>query len=221
MPNLRFLDVSNTGNDQPIDVTAVQVTRVSYCLTLLAIARYFRNNHDVDAAWKRVAELVRDRRIGLGMSAEEAVVAGGGRPSVAVWSLIENARQAGYSALTISAICKALRWDRTSIDRILEGLEPIEVDDAAEPRPGAMEASIGPSYVKQSTFEHLAERVGRLEHAVLSLLEQRNEPSGGTVHQFPKQPDPQPEPDELPDAAHKTKGRGPKSKPNPPIGGDD
>lgn len=75
--------------------------------------------------------------------------------------------------------------------------------------------------------------VTELESALLAQIESLHERlaaverSGDVVpfRQRPKSPPPAapgvPDPEQLPEAAHRKKGRGPTRRPNPPIGGDD
>lgn len=49
--------------------------------------------HAPPEAWQAVARLVHTRRNELGLTQAEAVAASGGRISLAVWSILENARQ--------------------------------------------------------------------------------------------------------------------------------
>src|SRR5437868_268059 len=71
----------------------------------------------------RLAEFVRERRVDLGMTQEDARAAGG--PSTATMRLIEGALQHGYHPATLRDLEKALRWERGSAARILAGGEPV------------------------------------------------------------------------------------------------
>lgn len=77
-------------------------------------------------SWLRVADLVRARRKELRLTQQEAVARAGGGVSLAVWNNLENGRQDAYRPSTLAAVARALNWSVDSIDRILDGREPVE-----------------------------------------------------------------------------------------------
>jgi hypothetical protein len=72
--------------------------------------------------WDRLAELVRERRVELGMTQEDARSAGG--PSTATMRLLEGALQRSYQPSTLRDLEKVLQWERGSVRRILAGGDP-------------------------------------------------------------------------------------------------
>lgn len=81
--------------------------------------------------WDRLAEFVRERRVELGMTQEDARAAGG--PSTATMRLIEGALQHSYQPATLRDLEKALRWERGSAARILAGGEPVRLSAGLAP----------------------------------------------------------------------------------------
>ncbi len=100
--------------------------------SLLDVSRCFMHDQEVAARtiegaahqWKLVAEAVHHRRTELGLTAKDVADRAGNGLSVAVLSLIENARQASYTVRTLHALCRALDWTPDSIEQILNGEEP-------------------------------------------------------------------------------------------------
>lgn len=76
---------------------------------------------------QRVAAAVVERR---GSATQDEVVAKAGSGlSKPVLSIIENARQDSFKPRTLLALCRGLGWTPDSIDRILDGQPPREVDN--------------------------------------------------------------------------------------------
>lgn len=86
--------------------------------------------------WQRVAARVTTRRIQeLGLNADDVVERSGRRISLTVLSLIENARQDAYATRVIAGLCAALDWTSDSIERVLAGGEPVEVEHESRAEP--------------------------------------------------------------------------------------
>lgn len=84
--------------------------------------------------WQRLASYVQERRLTLGnRTAEEVVERGRPGLSVVVVSRIENAKQVTYSVRTLRALCRGLDWSEDSVERILRGEEPVELESPAQP----------------------------------------------------------------------------------------
>ena len=86
--------------------------------------------------WRRLADLVSERRADLGMTQEDVRAAGG--PSTATMRLIEGGHQSRYQPVILGRLETALKWERGSVRRILAGGNPAPVDDepaAPEPVP--------------------------------------------------------------------------------------
>lgn len=82
--------------------------------------------HDQRMSWHLVAERVRARRKELRLTQQEASQKAGSGVSLAVWNALENGRQDAYRPSTLAAVCRALNWSVDSIDRILDGKDPIK-----------------------------------------------------------------------------------------------
>ena len=78
--------------------------------------------------WERLAEFVRERRVELGMTQEDARSAGG--PSTATMRLIEGALQNSYQPATLRDLEKVLQWGRGSVWKILAGGDPVPLADS-------------------------------------------------------------------------------------------
>ena len=79
------------------------------------------------AAWDRLATLVKQRRQALDIK-QDAVTG----VSKATMSNIENAKQDSYKDFTLAALERALRWHPGSIGVVLDGGEPMPVDQPSD-----------------------------------------------------------------------------------------
>lgn len=106
-----------------------------YCPPLLGIATYFCDTVGMagppavtapPAAWQRLAEVVRARREELGLTQAEAVSRSGGGISLAVWSILENARQTNDTMRRkqLRAASGALGWPADTLEAVLGGGDP-------------------------------------------------------------------------------------------------
>ncbi len=73
-------------------------------------------------AWRAVADAVRSRRRELRLVGRDIENAGVSRT---ILSLIENGRQDRYETRLLVNLCRALQWAPDSIDRLLEGGQPV------------------------------------------------------------------------------------------------
>jgi hypothetical protein len=112
--------------------------------------------------WNAVAEHVRDRREQLGLTQHRAVSSSEGAISLATWRNIEKAVKPPYRRSSLLAVCRVLGWTSDSIDRILDGGEPEEVD-AEEPEP------------ETEDLEALTKRLARMERKMGEILETQQE----------------------------------------------
>jgi transcriptional regulator with XRE-family HTH domain len=110
------------------------------------VGRYVSND-DPDA-WERVAERVRIRRESLGLKVRDLA-----EPSASTWSILENGHKTTYLASKMRAVCRSLRWTEDSVERLLEGLEPVE----AEPSVAVELAEV------LARFEAIESRLSRIE----------------------------------------------------------
>ena len=86
--------------------------------------------------WRRLADLVSERRADLGMTQEDVRAAGG--PSTATMRLIEGGLQSRYQPVILGRLETALKWERGSVRRILAGGDPVPVSEeppVPEPAP--------------------------------------------------------------------------------------
>jgi transcriptional regulator with XRE-family HTH domain len=72
--------------------------------------------------WTRLGRLARERREALRLSQGAAGV------SASTWRKVEHAVEPPYRRATLLAIAAALRWAPESIDLILAGGDPVELD---------------------------------------------------------------------------------------------
>lgn len=81
--------------------------------------------------WTRVAEAVKDRRLHLGWTQQEASDRAG--VSLATWRLIESAGRDRYQDLTVRGVSRALGWPSTTFDHIVAGGDAPSPDEAWPP----------------------------------------------------------------------------------------
>ena len=106
--------------------------------------------HAEPDAWRRLAEIIRDRRAELGVVA--TAIPG---VSAATMSLVENAGRHSYRTHTMAALARGLGWTPDSIERILDGQAPVAVDSPPETR-----NELGP--VTRAEFDLLQRRFAAL-----------------------------------------------------------
>lgn len=121
--------------------------------------------------WERLAQLVKERRVTLGMNTTKALAEATGLTARALGDL-ENARRSNYGEGTKVRVENALRWKPGSIAQILQGGDPIEL---AAPR-----FSDAPPTFTAPTPEELAEERRDVASATelkerLELMEERQE----------------------------------------------
>lgn len=100
-----------------------------------------------------VRDAIRERRVHLGLTQEEAAAAGG--VSGATWRSIEKGRSAG-SNLVRASMCKALGWTIDSIDRLERG------DTATAPATTEDHPDPGDDSIIVVAIKELTSEVGRL-----------------------------------------------------------
>ena len=92
-------------------------------------------------AWRRLGQIVRQRRIELGFGSQASLAAEGG-PSLSVVNKIETGRGRDYTDRVIIPLEDRLGWRRGSFRAILSGGDPICVDaPATAPAPPATPAT--------------------------------------------------------------------------------
>lgn len=107
-----------------------------------------RTVHATPERWKELAAVVRRRRLKLKLTQADAVARSGGRISLPVWSILENARQAkgAMAAESLEGASVAL------------GLEPSELEDLAELPSERLAASSPNSWADDEAVRALAEQ---------------------------------------------------------------
>ena len=86
-------------------------------------------------AWERVGHAVRNQRLHLGWTQQEAAEHAG--VSLATWRLVEAAGRDRYQDLTMRGVCRAFGWPIDTFTTILTGGEPPELVDASQLKPPA------------------------------------------------------------------------------------
>jgi len=87
-------------------------------------------------AWERVGHAVRNQRLHLGWTQQEASENAG--VSLATWRLIEAAGRDRYQDLTMRGVCRAFGWPNDTFPALLGGAEPPPLLDASQlPTPAA------------------------------------------------------------------------------------
>ena len=104
--------------------------------------------------WDRLAEHVRERRTELGMTQEDVRHAGG--PSTATMRLIEGSLQKAYQPSILARLERALQWRPRSVQRILDGGDPVPLDEAGPPAAADIDWPIAPHPSGPFTREALA-----------------------------------------------------------------
>ncbi|HVN50748.1 MAG TPA: helix-turn-helix transcriptional regulator [Acidimicrobiales bacterium] len=88
---------------------------------------------DLKAQWQRVADAVKDRRLTLGWTQQEAADRAG--VSLATWRLVESAGRERFQELTLRGLVRGLGWPVGSIERLRAGGPPPTPDELTEPAP--------------------------------------------------------------------------------------
>lgn len=86
------------------------------------------------AAWRRLGQMVRQRRIELGFGSQASLAAEGG-PSLSVVNKIETGRGRDYTDRVIIPLEDRLGWRRGSFRAILDGGDPVCLDAPATAAP--------------------------------------------------------------------------------------
>ena len=88
---------------------------------------------DLKAQWTRVGDAVKDRRLELGWTQQEAADRAG--VSLATWRLIELAGRERFQELTLRGLVRGLGWPVGAIERLRAGGPPPGPDETIEPPP--------------------------------------------------------------------------------------
>jgi transcriptional regulator with XRE-family HTH domain len=83
--------------------------------------------------WKRVGDAVKDRRLALGWTQQEAADRAG--VSLATWRLIELAGRERFQELTLRGLVRGLGWPVGSVERLQAGGPPPGPDETTDPPP--------------------------------------------------------------------------------------
>lgn len=112
--------------------------------------------------WKAVGDAVRARREALGPTQQEAAINAG--IGTTVWGEIEGAKRTNYTPRILRRVAAELGWRIDSIDRILNGEEPIEIPDNL-PR-GVTYRQIDRPSADQSVADQIEEAAAVIEQGV-------------------------------------------------------
>src|SRR5579862_7346424 len=88
---------------------------------------------ELKAQWTRVGDAVKDRRLALGWTQQEAADRAG--VSLATWRLIELAGRERFQELTLRGLVRGLGWPVGAIERLRAGGPPPGLDETHDPPP--------------------------------------------------------------------------------------
>ena len=104
------------------------------------------------AGWRRVGDAVRDRRLSLGWTQQEAADRSG--VSLATWRLIELAGRDRYQELTLRGLLRGLGWPLDAVDRLRAGGTAPGPDEISEPAP-MPDPNPQPERTRPRSFDYL------------------------------------------------------------------
>ena len=107
---------------------------------------------DLKAQWQRVGDAVKDRRLALGWTQQEAADRSG--VSLATWRLVESAGRERFQELTLRGLARGLGWPVGAIDQLRAGGPPPGPDEVAEPAPNPHDADAQGS-ARRRAFDYL------------------------------------------------------------------
>jgi hypothetical protein len=109
--------------------------------------------------WDRLGRAVKERREALRISQGAAGI------SASTWRKVEHAVEPPYRRATLLTIAAALGWTPDSIDRLLDGKDPLELDGTRH----------GPAPSNRS----VEERLDQLEAEIVSLRDRLRRAANG------------------------------------------
>jgi len=107
---------------------------------------------DLKQQWQRVGDAVKDRRLALGWTQQEAADRSG--VSLATWRLVESAGRERFQELTLRGLVRGLGWPVGAIERLRAGGAPPAVDELTEPAPNPNDADAGRA-PRRRAFDYL------------------------------------------------------------------
>jgi transcriptional regulator with XRE-family HTH domain len=126
-------------------------------------------------SWERVGRAVRDRRLHLGWTQQEAADHSG--VSLATWRLVELGGRDRYQDLTLRGVSKALGWPNDAMDNILAGGDPPDPTAPLEVSPDRgtfTEANGLPSGFARKYLELSIEERGMVQGFIDGLMARRS-----------------------------------------------
>lgn len=135
---------------------------------------------DLDERWQRVGVAVRDRMRELGLNQKDVTAASG--ISAETIRPIRQGRPGNYSAKTKSRVAMALSWRPDSIDRILDGDDPVPVE-RGDPDAGLyltpdeakeFKVALGKASELVSAIDYLIETTHAMRARIKELEDQRD-----------------------------------------------
>ncbi len=107
---------------------------------------------DLKAQWTRVGNAVKDRRLALGWTQQEAADRAG--VSLATWRLIELAGRERFQELTLRGLVRGLGWPVGSIERLRAGGPPPGPDETTDPPPNPHDPDVA-TPTRRRAFDYL------------------------------------------------------------------
>ncbi len=104
------------------------------------------------AEWQRVGDAVKDRRLTLGWTQQEAADRSG--VSLATWRLIELAGRDRYQELTLRGMLRGLGWPLDAVDQLRAGGPAPGPDEVSEPAPPP-DQQAPPDRTRPRSFDYL------------------------------------------------------------------
>jgi hypothetical protein len=130
--------------------------------------------HASPEQWERVARALRDARGPA--TQDDCVTRAESGITKAVWSKLENARAESYKERTIRAACRGVGWTPDSIQRIIEGGDPVPVTTEVRESTGTLSSAD----VLQQEMESLRQEMRELRRALSELRDAQSAAGGGS-----------------------------------------
>jgi transcriptional regulator with XRE-family HTH domain len=107
---------------------------------------------ELKAQWERVGDAVKDRRLALGWTQQEAADRSG--VSLATWRLVESAGRERFQELTLRGLVRGLGWPVGAIEQLRAGGPAPAPDELTDPAPNPHDAEAGHA-PRRRTFDYL------------------------------------------------------------------
>jgi len=107
---------------------------------------------ELKAQWTRVGEAVKDRRLELGWTQQEAADRSG--VSLATWRLIESAGRERFQELTLRGLVRGLGWPVGAIEQLRAGGPAPGPEELTDPAPNPHDPAASGS-TRRRAFDYL------------------------------------------------------------------